>query len=106
MDVRFEYLHAAENAPQRINDVAWRKVTGRHFVQHRSEENEILATDQRDLDVCSLRNRAIELLRRIQTRKSAAGNDYSGFFTGVHDRSRCRQSLPIRQAMREAVRAR
>jgi hypothetical protein len=53
-------------------------------VQHRSEENEILATNQRDLDVCSLGECSIELLCRIQTGKSASGYDYSGLLTWIH----------------------
>jgi hypothetical protein len=38
-------VYVAKNAPERVNDVAWRKIARRHLMQHGCEENEILATD-------------------------------------------------------------
>ena len=75
---------AAENAPERINNVPRRKVTRRHLVQHRGKENEVLATNQRDLDVRSPSQHTIEMHRRIKTGKAATGDDYSGLFAGLH----------------------
>ena len=66
------------------NYVTRRKRTGRQGVDHRAKDNEILATNRCDLDVCSCRKCGIELLRRIQTGKSAAAAYYSGFFSGLH----------------------
>ena len=54
-NLRFDELHMPKNAPQRIHNVARQKIACGNFVQHRGEENEILAADQRDLHVCATR---------------------------------------------------
>jgi hypothetical protein len=65
VDFRLDYIDAAEDSPQRIDDITWRKITRRHFVQHGGEENEVLATNKRDLNVRTSRQRAIDLRRRV-----------------------------------------
>jgi hypothetical protein len=50
-------------------------------VQHRREEDEILARDQRHFNVRPQRQMLVEILRRRQPGKSATGNDY---LRGLH----------------------
>jgi hypothetical protein len=49
--VRFDHIDMAQNAPQRIHNVARRQIARRDFMQHRREENKILPRDQRYFDV-------------------------------------------------------
>ena len=44
-------------------------------MQHRREENEVLATDQRYLNVVAAGQRFVQVHRRAQSGESASGND-------------------------------
>ena len=76
---RFDKFHVMKNAPERIYDVVWRKITGGNFMKHRREQNEILATDQRDLYVVATRQRLVEIFRCVKSAESATGNNDFGF---------------------------
>ena len=80
LDIGFDKLHVTKNAPERIHDVARRKITGGNFVKHRREQDKILAADQRHFDVRSPRQMPVEILRRVQPGESAARDHDFGLF--------------------------
>src|SRR5436309_8668154 len=92
LNIGLNKFHMTKNPPERIHDVAWIKISGCDFVQHRRKENEILATDQRHLYVRSTREPFVEVHCRVKPGKPAAGNDYS---------SRLHAITPNRNATRE-----
>ena len=79
-DIGFDELHVMKNAPERIYDVAWRKIAGGYFVQHRREQNEILAADQCCLHVRPASQLFVQIHGGVQPGKSAAQNDDFVFF--------------------------
>jgi hypothetical protein len=83
LHVGFDNLHVTKNAPERIYDVVWRKIAGGYFVQHRREQNEVLAANQRDLDVVATGQRLVEMLRCVKSAESAARNNDFGFHYSV-----------------------
>ena len=66
-----------KDSPEGINDVARIKIARCHLVQHRRKENEILATDQRNVDIPATRKPFVEVHRRIKPGEAATGDDYS-----------------------------
>src|SRR4029077_8672616 len=79
LHIGFDQLHVTKNAPERIHDVARRKIAGGNFMKHGREQNEILATDQRDLDIVATRQTLVEIFCRVQAAESAARNNDFGF---------------------------
>ena len=72
LHVGFDHVDVAQNAPQRIHNVAGRKIARRDFMQHRREENEILPRDQRYFDVRPPRQMLVEIFCRVEPGESAA----------------------------------
>ena len=64
--VGFDHVDVAQNPPQRIHNVARRKIARRDFMQHRREENEILPRDQRHFDVRPPRQMLVEIFCRVE----------------------------------------
>src|SRR5262245_37495813 len=83
LNIGFKNLHMTKNPSKRIDDVAGIKISGCDFVQHRSKENEILATDQRHFYVRPTRELFIKVYCRVKPGKPAAGNDYSSRFHAI-----------------------
>jgi len=54
------------------------QISGSDFVQHRCEQNKILAADQRYFNICTASQVFIEILCRVQSCEAAAGDDYFG----------------------------
>ena len=79
LDIGFDELHVTKNAPERVHDVARRKIAGSNFMKHRREENEILAADQRNFDIVATGQRLVEILRCVKSAESAARNNDFGF---------------------------
>jgi len=52
-------------------------------MKHRREQNEILATDQRYLNVVATGQRLVEMLRCVKSAESATGNNDFGFHQSV-----------------------
>src|SRR6266436_6098830 len=76
LDIGFDELHVTKNAPEWIHNVARRKITGGNFMKHRREENEVLATDQRYLNVVVTGQTFVEILGCVKSTESAARNDH------------------------------
>jgi len=54
------------------------QISGSDFVQHRCEQNKILAADQRYFNICTASKVFIEILCRVQSSEAAAGDNYFG----------------------------
>jgi hypothetical protein len=67
-----------KNASKRISDVTRMKISGSHVVQHRREQDKILAADQRYFHIPPASQAFIEILCGVQPCESGAGNDYPG----------------------------
>src|SRR5215831_13569906 len=74
----FENLDVMKNASERISDVTGMQISGCDFVQHRREQNKVLAADQRYFNIRPASQVFIEILCRVQSCEAAAGNDYFG----------------------------
>jgi len=61
----FKEGHISKKLPDGINNVRQIKSTGRHFVQHGSEQKEVFPVNQSDFDVRSSGESLIEFERRI-----------------------------------------
>jgi hypothetical protein len=83
LHVGFDNLHVTKNSAERIDDVAWIKISGCDLVQHRRKENEILATDERHLYVRSTREPFVEVHCRVKPGEPTTGNDYSSRFHAI-----------------------
>jgi hypothetical protein len=81
LNIGINKLHMTKNAPERIHDVAWIKISSCDLMQHRRKQNEILATDQRHLYVRSTREPFVEVHGRVKAGKAATGDDY---FSRLH----------------------
>jgi hypothetical protein len=68
----------------RIHDIREIKIAGRYFVQHRSEQKEIVAIDQRDLDVGIAGQSVVEVDRCMQPREAATEYQDSSFLLFTH----------------------
>src|SRR6478736_4323628 len=89
----------AKNSPQRIDNVSGRKVARSYFMQHRSEQNEILPADQSNFNVGPACQRFIKVLGGIETGKPAACDNYFHLFPRfwVHRENRLSlDCLPVR----------
>src|SRR5271157_1771611 len=69
-----EEIHSLEHSAHRIDDSGEVQVTGRHLVQHRGEEKEILAVNERNLDIGLASERLFEFHGGIKAREAAAEN--------------------------------
>jgi hypothetical protein len=67
--------HVTKNASYRIDNVARVKLTRRHFVQHRSEQDEILAAHERHVDIRTARESLVEIHGRAEPCETAARYD-------------------------------
>jgi hypothetical protein len=76
LDISLNDLDVMKNAPQRIDNIAGRKIARCYFMQHRSEENKVFATNKGDFDIIPPRQALIEMPGCIQSGKSAASDDY------------------------------
>src|SRR5262245_44808271 len=81
--IGFNNRHMTENAAERIHDVGRIKISGCDFVQHRREQNEVLATDQCHLYVRSPSESFVEVYRRVKPGEPTTSNDYSGRFHAI-----------------------
>ncbi|MFN8643862.1 MAG: hypothetical protein U0802_20205 [Candidatus Binatia bacterium] len=63
---------AAEQLADRVDDVGEIEVGGRHLVQHRREEEEVVLVDQRDLDGRVAAEEPFELHHRVDPAEPAA----------------------------------
>ena len=57
-------LYATQNATNRIDNISGIKISGSYLVQHRREQNKVLAADQRYVDVIAAGQRFIQVHRR------------------------------------------
>src|SRR6266550_1963857 len=86
-------LHMAQNAAERIDNIARIKIAGGDLVQHRREQDEILAADQSNFCVCATRQRFVQVHCRAQPGKSTTRNITLVFFIGLRPEAEC--SAPI-----------
>ena len=82
LHVSLDDVDMAQNATDRVYDIARRKIAGRDFVQHRREENEILPRDQGYFDILPSRQMLVQIFRRIKSGESTAGNHNLCFLHG------------------------
>jgi hypothetical protein len=75
MYLGLDKFHVTKNAPYRIDDVARVKLPSRHFVQHRSEQHEVLAAHERHLDIGAARKCLVEIHGRGKPCEAAARYD-------------------------------
>src|SRR4029453_18861838 len=54
-------LDVTKNTPEWIHNVAWLEISRRDFVQHRREQDEILAADRHHICFASARERSVEV---------------------------------------------
>src|SRR5271167_713186 len=80
-----EEVNPLEHLANRVDDGSKVEVARRHLVQHGREEEEVLAVDQRNLDVRVASERFLELHRRIQASESAAEDQNSFGLVGTHN---------------------
>jgi len=67
--------YVTKNASYRIDNVARVKLTRRHFVQHRSEQHEVLAAHERHLNIGAARKCLVEIHGRAKPCEAAARYD-------------------------------
>jgi hypothetical protein len=67
----FDNLHVTKDSPEGINDVPRIKIAGCDLVQHWRKQNEILATDQRNVYILATREAFIKVHRGVQPGKAA-----------------------------------
>ncbi len=84
LDVADEDGRALQQRAQRADNVRDVEVTRRHLVQHRCEEKEILAADERNFHSPVLADEALEMQGRVNAAEPAA----------EHQNSRLHQHLP------------
>ena len=80
LHVGLDHVDVAQNSPQRIHDVARRKIARRDFMQHRRKENEILPRDQRYLDVRPTRQMFVQIFCGVEAGETAACDYDLGLF--------------------------
>lgn len=73
LHVAIKELHAPQLA-HGIHDIGHVQIAGRHFVQHRREQEKVLAVDERDFHVRVTGQRLLQLQSGIQTAKPTAQN--------------------------------
>jgi hypothetical protein len=78
--------HVTKNASYRIDNVARVKLARRHFVQHRSEQHEILAAHERHVDIRAARESLVEIHGRAEPCEAAARYDDLHLLRRAHDR--------------------
>ena len=82
LHITVEDLDSLEQFADRTDDMCNIQIAGRNLVEHRCEEKEILAVDERDLDVFVARKCLVEVQGRIQPAEAAA--EYKDFGFLVH----------------------
>ena len=74
LHIGLNYVNVPKNAPQRIHNIARRKISRRHLMEHGSEEDEVLPSDQRHVYIRSSGEVPIELFGGIQPGESTASD--------------------------------
>jgi hypothetical protein len=68
-------IHPSQKLAYRIHDVAEIEIAGRHFVEHGRKQKEVVAVNQRDLDIGPTGQHPLEINGRLQATESAAENE-------------------------------
>jgi hypothetical protein len=74
---RLDHPHAPHHPPHGVDDVRRVEVARGHLVEHRREQQVVLAADQDHREVRLIRQRPLEPPRRIETAEAAAHNDHA-----------------------------
>ena len=88
LHVRFDHVDVAQDAAQRVYDVARGKIARRDFMQHRRKQNEVLPRDDRHLDVRPTREMVVEIFCRVEPGEAAACDHDPRFFMRKSSRAR------------------
>src|ERR1700739_1115948 len=67
-----------------IDDICKIKIAGRDFMQHGGKQKEVVAVDQRNLDVGIAGQGIVEVNRRMQPGKATAENENPSFLLRYH----------------------
>ena len=88
-DVAVEKPDTAQQLADRVHDVRQVQVAGSHFMQHRSEQEEVFAVHQRHLDVRIPGNRFFQFQSSVHASKAAAQDQNLFSCISAHDRLVC-----------------
>src|ERR1043166_3624308 len=72
LDVTRKEIDLAQEFSYWVNDLSEVEVAGGDFVQHRRKEKEVVAIDNRDVDIRRVGERLFEVKRRVHTAETAA----------------------------------
>lgn len=67
-----------------IDNIGEIKIAGRNLVQHRGKQKEVIAIDERYLDILVAGESIVEMHRGMQTREAAAQNQNPRLLAGAH----------------------
>src|SRR5262249_31003971 len=88
LNIAVAKLDALQKLSHWINYVSYVENPGGYLMQHRSEQEKIVAVDQSDLHIGIARQRLFEFERRINAGKPAAENNDLCLIVGSHDVSK------------------
>src|SRR5882724_712064 len=74
LNFRLNKLYVPKDATHWIDDVAWVKIARGDLVEHRREQNEVLAADQRHFSFGAASKRFVQVHRRAQPCEPASGD--------------------------------
>ena len=74
VDLGFDDLHVTKNASERIDNIARMQISSGHFVQHRGEQDEILAADEHHVCFASAREAFVEVHCGVNAREASTGD--------------------------------
>jgi hypothetical protein len=77
LDVAIEKMCPAQQLAHRIDDVRQVQIASRYFMQHRREQKEVLAIDEREFNIRVATKLLLKMQGRIETAEAAPENQDS-----------------------------
>ena len=93
-DVSMKERHTTQQLADRADDIGDIEIARRDLVQHRGEEEKVIAIDESHVQVVSLRKRSFEFQRGIHAAKPATQNQHS-WLPARHKSSSTREVLTL-----------